>query len=64
LDPFVERQAGVGVGVRVGNGVRVGTGVGVTVRLGTRVTAILSPILMMMTRLKMANMIRERLFLE
>jgi hypothetical protein len=52
------------VGVRVGKGVKVGTGVGVARRGGTSVTARLSPILTMTSRLIIPSMMRFRRDLE
>jgi hypothetical protein len=52
------------VGVRVGKGVEVGMGVGVPRRGGTSVTAKLSPIVMMTSRLIIQNMMRFRRVLE
>ena len=52
------------MGVRVGKGVEVGMGVGVPRRGGTSVTAKLSPIVMMTSRLIIQNMMRFRRVLE
>ena len=52
------------MGVRVGNGVDVGMEVGTVRRRGVNVNAMLSPMLMIITRLIMASMARVRLAVE